>query len=345
MRRPPESPCPAIVLRAIEKRYADTLALRRLELTFPAGRTTVLIGPSGSGKSTLLNIIAGLIPPDAGTVSFGEKDVTKVPAEKRGVGYVFQSYALFPHLNVEENIGFGVHGDAGARAIVMQQMQRLQIAHLAKRRPRELSGGERQRVALARALAYDPGVLLLDEPLSALDPLLREAVRDDLVRVLQESRRTVIYVTHDRTEAMTVGDQVVVLDRGEIVQAGTPVEIYRTPRSAFVASFMGDANLLSATVDASGSAALTALGELALATPAPPHAPVFVLLRPEMFAVAASAADLHLDVIRSSFLGARRRVEGVVHGERVVVDVPGDAAITTPLALTLHRQPLVWFAR
>ena len=348
MRRPRESAgCPSIVLRSIEKRYADSFALRGIDVMLPAAQTTVLIGPSGSGKTTLLNVIAGLIAPDAGTVLFGDDDMTNVPAEKRGIGYVFQSYALFPHLTVAENIAFGVRGLADASAIVMQQMQRLQIAHLAKRRPRELSGGERQRVALGRALAYDPGVLLLDEPLSALDPLLRESVRDDLVRVLHESRRTVIYVTHDRGEAMTVGDRVIVLDRGEIVQSGTPHEIYRTPRSAFVASFMGDANLVSAVVDASGLRAASALGEFALISPAPAAAPLQILLRPEMFAIAdrGVSADLQLHVVRSSFLGARWRVEGDINGVRIVVDVPGDTAIVTPLALTLHRQPVVWFPR
>ena len=338
--------CPSIVLRGIEKRYADAFALRGVDFTVPAGETTVLIGPSGSGKSTLLNVIAGLIAPTAGDVRFGEEEMTHVPAEKRGVGYVFQSYALFPHLNVEENIDFGVHGSPDARAVVAEQMRRLQIEHLAKRRPRELSGGERQRVALARALAYDPGVLLLDEPLSALDPLLRESVRDDLVRLLQESRRTVIYVTHDRAEAMTVGDRVVVLDRGAIVQAGTPLDLYRTPRSAFVASFMGDANLISATVDASGTTVSTALGAFDLATPAPPSSSVSVLLRPEMFTVSRGTThDLQLHVTRSSFLGARRRVEGTVDGERLVVDVPGDVTVASPLALTVNRQPLVWFER
>jgi ABC-type Fe3+/spermidine/putrescine transport system ATPase subunit len=343
MRRPREAGRPSIELRGIDKRFGDARALRGIDVAFPAEQTTVLIGPSGSGKSTLLNVIAGLIAPDAGAVFFGEHDITNVPPEKRGVGYVFQSYALFPHLNVEENIGFGVHGLPDERAIVQRQMQRLQIEHLARRRPRELSGGERQRVALARALAYDPGVLLLDEPLSALDPLLRESVRDDLVRVLHESRRTVIYVTHDRAEAMTVGDRVVVLEGGEVVQAGTPVEIYRMPRNAFVASFMGDANLLSATVDSSGLTAKTALGVFTLTAPAPPCASVLVLLRPEMFA--AGAGDVQLEVVRSSFLGARWRVEGRVLGERIVVDVPGDTVITNPLPLMLNRQPVVWLAR
>jgi putative spermidine/putrescine transport system ATP-binding protein len=237
-----------IRLESVGKTFADgTRALEPLQLAIAAGETLVLLGPSGCGKTTLLRIIAGLETPDAGgKVLFGDTDVTTLPIERRNVGMVFQSYALFPNMNVAENVGYGLRVRSLNRKQLNEKVDELlslvQLEGYGERRIDQLSGGQRQRVALARALAVRPRALLLDEPLTALDAKLREQLRADIDRLLRSLAITSIYVTHDQSEAMALGDRVAVMERGRIAQIGTPREIYFNPRTAFVADFIGTMN-------------------------------------------------------------------------------------------------------
>jgi len=234
-----------IRLASVAKTFPDgTKALKRLDLEIADGETLVLLGPSGCGKTTLLRIIAGLETPDAGgEVFFGAENVTQQPIEKRNVGMVFQSYALFPNMSVAENVGYGlrIRGEL-TQAKVDELLALVQLEGFGNRRVDQLSGGQRQRVALARALAVRPRALLLDEPLTALDAKLREQLRTDIDRLLRSLAITAVYVTHDQSEAMALGDRIAVMEAGQIVQSGTPKEIYYRPKSAFVADFIGTMN-------------------------------------------------------------------------------------------------------
>ncbi len=237
-----------IKLEKIRKRFDDSEALRSVSLRAPDGKMTALLGPSGCGKTTLLRIISGLLRPDSGNIFFDGKDVTEVPPEKRNVGMVFQNYALFPHMTVAQNIGFGMlmrkRQKKEIEMRVKEVMELVGLKGYEKRKPSELSGGEQQRVALARAIAPEPDILLLDEPLSALDAKLRISLRSEIKRIQKELGITAIYVTHDREEAMAVSDRIAVMNRGRIEQIGNPMEVYRDPKNDFVASFLGDANLI-----------------------------------------------------------------------------------------------------
>jgi len=234
------------------KTFADgTRALQPLDLDIAAGETLVLLGPSGCGKTTTLRIVAGLEQPDdGGRVWFDDENVTALSIERRNVGMVFQSYALFPNMNVAENIGYGlkVRGALDARERARQVARLLDMMHMrgyGERRVDQLSGGQRQRVALARALAVQPRVLLLDEPLTALDAKLRESLRVDIDRLLRSLAITTVYVTHDQTEAMALGDRIAVMADGRIAQIGTPQDIYYRPATGFVADFIGTMNRLT----------------------------------------------------------------------------------------------------
>jgi len=234
------------------KTFADgTRALETLDLKIEGGETVVLLGPSGCGKTTLLRIIAGLESPDkGGKVHFNDDDVTERMIEKRNVGMVFQSYALFPNMSVEENVAYGLRvrkkPQAEVDARVDEMLQMMHIDNLAHRRIHQLSGGQRQRVALARAIAVRPRVLLLDEPLTALDALLRDRLRVEIDTLLRSLGITSIYVTHDQSEAMALGDRIVVMSHGRIAQIGAPRDIYFTPANDFVADFIGTVNRLPA---------------------------------------------------------------------------------------------------
>src|SRR3984885_6423398 len=236
------------------KTFVDgTRALEPATLDIARGETLVLLGPSGCGKTTMLRIIAGLELPDAGgKVLFDGRDMTSVPIEKRNVGMVFQSYALFPNMTVADNIGYGLKirgvGKQERASRVAELVALINIPGLENRRVNHLPGGQRQRVALARAVAIRPGILLLDEPLTALDAALRDRLRGELNRLLRSLGITTIYVTHDQAEAMELGDRIVVMRKGVITQIGTPRDIYFTPNSRFVAEFVGAANILEAAV-------------------------------------------------------------------------------------------------
>src|ERR1700744_4119713 len=237
------------------KTFADgTQALEPATLDIARGETLVLLGPSGCGKTTMLRIIAGLEVPDAGgRVLFDDNDMTSVPIERRNVGMVFQSYALFPNMSVADNIGYGLKIRGVAKeeraARIAELVSLTNITGLENRRINQLSGGQRQRVALARAVAIRPGVLLLDEPLTALDAALRDRLRGELNRLLRALGITAIYVTHDQAEAMELGDRIVVMNKGVIAQIGTPREIYFAPNSRFVAEFIGAANIIESPIE------------------------------------------------------------------------------------------------
>jgi putative spermidine/putrescine transport system ATP-binding protein len=302
----------AVRIERCGKTFADgTRALEPATLDIARGETLVLLGPSGCGKTTLLRIIAGLELPDAGgRVLFDGHDMTAVPIEQRNVGMVFQSYALFPNMSVADNIGYGLKlrgvGRVERAARIAELVALTNIGGLEDRRIDQLSGGQRQRVALARAVAIRPRILLLDEPLTALDAALRERLRGELNRLLRALGITAIYVTHDQSEAMELGDRVVVMRKGAIAQIGTPREIYFTPRSRFVAEFIGAANIVEAEL-ADGHLLLPG-GRLAVAGAAPGGAGV-AMIRPETIRIVdAAGAALQGRVDSVSFIGDRQRI-------------------------------------
>jgi len=238
----------AIELRNVTKRFGSFTALDDVGLRVGDGTLTALLGPSGSGKSTLLRIVAGLETPDAGTVTIGVHDVTRTPARSRGVGFVFQSYAPFKTMTVQDNVAFGLtvrkRPKAERRARARELLALVRLEELAERYPSQLSGGQMQRMALARALAVEPKVLLLDEPFGALDAQVRGELREWLRRLHEEIHVTTIFVTHDQEEAMEVAEKIVVMNAGRIEQVGAPSELYESPRNEFVMSFVGPVNRL-----------------------------------------------------------------------------------------------------
>jgi putative spermidine/putrescine transport system ATP-binding protein len=309
------------------KTFADgTRALETATLDIARGETLVLLGPSGCGKTTMLRIIAGLELPDpGGRVLFDGNDMTSVPIERRNVGMVFQSYALFPNMSVADNIGYGLKIRGMPRqeraARIAELVSLTNITGLENRRVDQLSGGQRQRVALARAVAIRPGILLLDEPLTALDAALRDRLRGELNRLLRALGITTIYVTHDQAEAMELGDRIVVMQKGAIAQVGTPREIYFTPKNRFVAEFIGAANIIEAPVE-HGHLVLPGGrqpigGDASLA-----HA--LAMIRPETIrVVAAGGAPLSGIIDSVSFIGDRQRL--VVSGASdkiLTIDAP-----------------------
>jgi len=251
----------------VSRRYGDTLALDDVTLDVPPGKVLCLLGPSGCGKTTLLRIAAGVERPSSGRVLLDNEEVAGphrfVPPEKRGVGLMFQDFALFPHLTILDNVAFGLRSltKAQARAEALNALERVGLAQFAGAYPHILSGGEQQRVALARAIAPRPGVLLMDEPFSGLDPRLRETMREDTLAILHETRATCIVVTHDAEEAMRMGDGVALMRKGRVVQTGTAPELYRAPKDIFAARTFSDLNEMRARVE--GGAASTPLGTFA----------------------------------------------------------------------------------
>ena len=269
-------------VQGVNKHFGQVQAVDDVTLDVPAGEFFTLLGPSGCGKTTLLRVIAGLEMPDSGKVLLGGEDITTLPATKRQVNTVFQSYALFPHLTVFENVAFGLRSRKFPTEEINQRVNRrlemLGIEEMAQRRPDQLSGGQKQRVALARALVNEPDVLLLDEPMSALDAKLRAQVQVELRRLQQKLGGTFILVTHDQDEALVVSDRIAVMCRGRVIQHGTPEEVYDLPETQFVAEFLGAANLIEGHVKNGGIQ--TDIGFLQLEeTPPWPHGTVAI--RPE----------------------------------------------------------------
>ena len=239
----------AITLRGVNKHYGEFAALEDINFTVPAGSLTTLLGPSGSGKSTLLRAIAGLDQPDTGTITINGRDVTRVPPQRRGIGFVFQHYAAFKHMNVRDNVAFGLKIRKRPKAEIEDKvdglLETVGLSGFQRRYPGQLSGGQRQRMALARALAVDPQVLLLDEPFGALDAKVREDLRAWLRRLHDEMHVTTVLVTHDQSEALDVSDRIAVLNKGRIEQIGSPTDVYDQPANGFVMSFLGTVSALN----------------------------------------------------------------------------------------------------
>ncbi|MGF1610082.1 MAG: ABC transporter ATP-binding protein [Kiloniellales bacterium] len=341
----------SVRLRACAKTFPDgTRALEPLNLEIQGGETVVLLGPSGCGKTTTLRLIAGLDVPDAGgSVLFDDEDVTGLPIERRNVGMVFQSYALFPNMNVADNIAYGlkvrrvpaVERDARVR----EMLAMMRIEELRDRRIEQLSGGQRQRVALARAIAIRPRVLLLDEPLTALDAILRERLRVEIDALLRSLGITAVYVTHDQAEAMALGDRIVVMSQGRVAQIGTPREIYYQPANSFVADFIGTMNRLTGVVR---NGALETPGGC-LPWDHGGQGETEVLFRPEDATLAPpAAAQLRGRVVAAFFLGDRTRlvVEGMGQ-DSVVLETAGrqDFPVGAEVGITLPSEALLVLER
>jgi len=325
----------------LTKRFGAVTAVHDVSFRVPEGRLLALLGPSGSGKTTVLRMLAGLEHPDGGTITVHERTVfdgrREVPAEERDIGMVFQDYALWPHMTVAQNIAFGLRGVARAERSprVAGALELVHLEGLGARYPDQLSGGQQQRVAIARAIATRPGLLLLDEPLSNLDAALREEMRVDLVRLLKAQGITAVYVTHDRTEALAMADEIVVMRAGQIVQAGTPEELYTHPANTFIAGFLGTANFLPGDLEqASDGQPVVRHGQVRLRGTARADLAgrVVAMLRPEDATISTEPslrADdnvLQGEVVHSEFLGGRWR--------HMVALRQGTATIQ---ALTPHR--------
>jgi len=301
----------AIRLEACGKTFPDgTCALEPTTLDIKGGETIVFLGPSGCGKTTTLRIIAGLESPDrGGQIYFDDDDVTDLPIEQRNVGMVFQSYALFPNMTVEQNIAYGLKirklANKDITTRVDQMLVMMDIEEFRNRTIDQLSGGQRQRVALARAIAVRPKVLLLDEPLTALDALLRERLRVDIDRLLRSLGITTVYVTHDQAEAMSLGDRIVVMDKGRAVQVGTPREIYFKPKEMFVADFIGTMNRINGIAE--NGEFVTNSGRMKLDTDQ--SGPVDLMFRPENVIIAQDTSQAFTGKVATSFfLGDRTRI-------------------------------------
>ncbi|MFO7545195.1 MAG: ABC transporter ATP-binding protein [Trueperaceae bacterium] len=337
----------SLSVRGLSKAFGPTVALEDVTLDLPPGKLICFLGPSGCGKTTLLRIIAGLETPTSGRVLLGDTDLTAVPAHQRNIGMVFQSYALFPHLNVAENVAYGLRIRGVPKRERLERAEELlelvKLSNVSRRSTAQLSGGQRQRVAMARALALDPDLFLLDEPLSALDAKLREDMQVELKRLQRRLGITTIIVTHDQEEAMTMADRVVVMGDNRVQQVGPPLEVYRRPVNRFVAGFIGTNNFVPARVTPGG--AVEAFGRaLGLQAPAGASGDVTVSIRPEdvhLHTSAPESASFEGSVSFVRDLG--RMVETLVRvgeqevavigaphlaeGTRVWVELPPDACV------------------
>jgi len=318
----------------LAKRYGSVDALLPTDLHVRSGEFLTLLGPSGSGKTTLLMMIAGLVAPTGGNLRIDGKDATYAPPGERGIGMVFQSYALFPHMTVHDNVAYGLRmrktlaQDLAAQ--VEQALDMVKMREYAHRYPKELSGGQQQRVALARCFAYHPSVVLLDEPLGALDKKLREHMQMELRRLHQELGSTFIYVTHDQEEALTMSDRICLMNHARIEQLGTPIELYDQPKTRFAADFIGQSNLIEGCMHAAGQ---IQIGQTTIAVQTQDDAPAVgsqatLMVRPEaVMLVAPEQGWLTGTVTSTVFLGNEVRAE-------IRLDSTGDAATQTTSATT-----------
>ncbi|MFC5217399.1 ABC transporter ATP-binding protein [Streptomyces coerulescens] len=324
--------------------YDGNVVLDSLDLTVEPGEVMALLGPSGSGKTTALRAVAGFVRPASGRVFLGGRDVTDLPPYARGIGMVVQQYALFPHMRVEENVAFGLKAQrvprGEIRGRVAETLEMTGMAGYARRYPRELSGGQQQRVAIARALAIRPGVLLLDEPLSALDARLRSGMLAELARLHRELPEvTMLYVTHDQVEALTLADRIAVMDSARLRACGTPRELYRSPADEFTACFVGNANLLPVTVGSGGVA--FGGGELKVDTGGvAPGARATLCVRPHLVGLGDGPNRLAGTVSEIQWRGATHRLYVEVDGHRMIADL---RELKDPPAhgdsVTLHFSP------
>ena len=328
----------SVVFENVRKDFGAFTAIANLSLAINPGELVTLLGPSGCGKTTTLRMLAGLEPPTAGRIIIGGKDVTMLPANERDVSMVFQSYALFPHMNALDNVAYGLESSGlkkkDARERAEQGLELVGLGGFGQRLPAELSGGQQQRVAVARALALEPQVLLLDEPLSNLDARLRRRVRTEIRELQQRLGFTAVYVTHDQDEALAVSDRVVIMKDGEIAQAGSPRELYESPASAFIADFMGEANVVDCEVLCSeDDRALIRIGALEHRVPArgARPGPARLAVRPNAITLdPAAEAPLSGTIIHSAYLGDHVEYEvETAAGTLFVVDPAVDRSLET----------------
>lgn len=334
-----------VTLQNAIKRYGETQVIHGVDLNIEDGEFCVFVGPSGCGKSTLLRMIAGLEETTEGQISIGSRDVTRADPADRGVAMVFQTYALYPHMTVEENMGFGLKMNGVEKATIKSKVTEasriLQLDQYLSRKPKALSGGQRQRVAIGRAIVRGPEVFLFDEPLSNLDAELRVEMRVEIARLHKEIGATMVYVTHDQVEAMTLADKIVVLRAGYIEQVGSPMELYQNPDNRFVAGFIGSPsmNFLNGTVT-DGAVQVPALGGRSIPTNValPASGEVIVGLRPQNLTVNEANSSVKVDL--------RERLGGVAYdylttptGERIVVETRGDEAIAPGTSVEVGFDP------
>lgn len=347
-----------VVLHKISKVYGGLVALNDIDLTIGQGQFVVLLGPSGSGKTTLLSILGGFTRPTSGQVMIDGQCVTSMPPARRPTVTVFQDYALFPHMTVSANIGFGLAMRRVARAERSRRVEAVLatvgLEDLGNRRIHQLSGGQRQRVALARAIVVEPSVLLLDEPLGALDLKIRQQMQEELVRIQRRIETTFVHVTHDQDEAMNVGDIVVVINKGEIEDVGPPERVYLRPASLFTARFMGDSNILtgkSIAVDSRHSRIETALGTFAVDGRVDVGATAHLSVRPEQLRIGSREKDgmialgeaVVTDVV---FQGAHRRCHlrsGANRETELLVRLPPENKLVSgeTVPIQVHASDLV----
>ena len=332
---------PIMELRAVVKSYGGAPAVNGISLSLARGEFLTLLGPSGCGKTTLLNLIAGFFPPTSGDIWIAGRNVTSLAPHQRNTGVVFQNYALFPHMTVEQNVAFGLVERRVPRAQIRQRvddaLQMVKLTDFGDRRPVQLSGGQQQRVALARALVIKPQVLLLDEPLSALDKNLRAHMQIELKQIQKQARVATVFVTHDQAEALSLSDRIVVMNKGTIEQIGTPQEVYRHPRSSFVASFIGEVNrmrgaVLTASPDATVISIanglqlrLAARRHMALA----PGNQVDLFVRPENITIVGADSNrpdlIPARIVARSYQGSHTQMVVEVDGlGTLMVTVPGE---------------------
>lgn len=305
-------------LHALTKRFrSGTVGVDDVSLAVEQGEFVTFLGPSGSGKTTTLNMIAGFAQPTSGRIEIAGSDVTMLPPNRRNLGVVFQNYALFPHMSVRENVAFGLHGRGLSKAEIgiriEETLRMVNLDHLGDRTPRQISGGQQQRVALARALVYRPPVLLMDEPLGALDKALRDRMQVEISRIHREVGTTFLFVTHDQEEALGLSDRIVLFDQGRVVQIGAPSELYEQPNSLFAAEFLGESNVFRGAIAGPGA---FRFGDRVLRFdgPAPAGAPgAAMIVRPERMRLvgdgaASSVNRLRAEVSNVAYFGAFRRI-------------------------------------
>lgn len=321
-----------VEFRGLRRAFGSTVALDGLDLTIEPGELVALLGPSGCGKTTALRVVAGFEQPDSGEVLLNGKDITRIPANRRDAGMVFQSYSLFPNLNARDNVAFGLRvrkvGAAARRERAAELLDLVGLPDHGDRYPHQMSGGQQQRVALARALALRPRVLLLDEPLSALDAKVRANLREEIRRLQLSLGITTVFVTHDQEEALSMADRVAVLNAGRLEQCATPAELYERPATPFVAEFVGTMNRLPGRLSGSGTVQVAG-SRLPVDGPVPSTPDVEVLVRPENITVTAAAEGAvgTATVVSASFFGSVTRLHlDLPDGIRIKADLPSREA-------------------
>ena len=319
---------PKLHVDRVWKRYGAVTALSETSLELREGEFLTLLGPSGSGKTTLLMMVAGLTAPDGGSIAIDGTVATYAPPFKRDIGMVFQNYALFPHLTVADNIAFPLRmrrrPTAEVRREVARVLELVQLPHVANRMPRQLSGGQQQRIALARCIVYRPSIILMDEPLGALDKKLRDGLQIEIKRLHRQLGTTILYVTHDQGETLAMSDRVCLMNHGSVEQVGTPGDLYFRPRSVFAADFLGDSNIFPATVlDENGVVDCPPLGGHVLAAGTPSRGPCRLMVRPESLVLAAA-----LQPGWNAVAAAVREVVFTGSITRTVVETTGGATLS-----------------